>query len=87
MFTRVILIVMDSVGAGELPDARLYGDEGSDTLGNIAKAVGLNVPTLRSLGPGARGGDRRRSRRRRSARSAAWPKRRPARTRSPVTGK
>ncbi len=50
MFTRVVLIVMDSVGAGELPDAGRYGDEGSDTLGNLARAVELRVPTLRSLG-------------------------------------
>ena len=60
-FKRVILIVMDSVGAGELPDAALYGDEGSDTLGNIARAVELRVPTLRSLGlaeVAAIGGDR-----------------------------
>ena len=49
-FSRVVLIVMDSVGAGELPDARTYGDEGSDTLGNIARAVDLRVPTLRALG-------------------------------------
>ena len=48
--SRVFLIVMDSVGTGELPDAAQYGDEGSDTLGNIARAVGLNVPALRSLG-------------------------------------
>src|SRR5580765_4674017 len=48
--TRVVLVVMDSVGAGELPDAAAYGDEGSDTLGNIAREVGLRVPTLRSLG-------------------------------------
>jgi phosphopentomutase len=48
--SRVVLIVMDSVGAGELPDAAQYGDEGSDTLGNIASAVGLKVPALRSLG-------------------------------------
>ncbi len=47
---RVILIVMDSVGIGELPDAAAYGDEGSDTLGNIARAVPLHVPTLRSFG-------------------------------------
>jgi phosphopentomutase len=52
LLSRVILIVMDSVGAGELPDASLYGDQGSDTLGNIAKAVGLQVPTLRRLGLG-----------------------------------
>lgn len=50
MFTRVLLLIMDSVGAGELPDAGLYGDEGSDTLGNIARAVDLRVPTLRSMG-------------------------------------
>lgn len=50
--SRAVLIVMDSVGAGELPDAAAYGDEGSDTLGNIAKAVGLKVPALRSLGLG-----------------------------------
>jgi phosphopentomutase len=41
---------MDSVGIGELPDAAAYGDQGSDTVGNIAKQVGLHVPTLRSLG-------------------------------------
>jgi phosphopentomutase len=46
----VLLIVLDSVGAGELPDAAGYGDRGSDTLGNIAAAVGLQIPTLRSLG-------------------------------------
>jgi phosphopentomutase len=48
--SRVLLLIMDSVGAGELPDAGQYGDEGSDTLGNIARAVGLRVPTLRALG-------------------------------------
>jgi phosphopentomutase len=49
-FRRAIVIVMDSVGAGELPDAGAYGDQGSDTLGNIAKQVPLELPTLRSLG-------------------------------------
>ena len=48
--TRAIVIVMDSVGAGELPDAADYGDEGSDTLGHIAQQVGLHVPHLRALG-------------------------------------
>ena len=38
---RVILIVLDSVGAGELPDAASYGDQGSNTLGNIARQVPL----------------------------------------------
>ncbi len=49
-FNRVILIVLDSVGVGELPDAAAYGDEGSDTLGNISRAVPVKLPTLRSLG-------------------------------------
>ena len=49
-FTRVIVIVLDSVGIGELPDAAAYGDEGSNTLGNIARRVPLAVPTLRRLG-------------------------------------
>jgi phosphopentomutase len=47
---RVILIVLDSVGVGELPDAAKYSDEGSNTLGNIARQVKLALPTLRSLG-------------------------------------
>ena len=48
--TRAIVIVLDSVGAGELPDAAAYGDEGSDTLGHIAQQAGLRVPHLRQLG-------------------------------------
>lgn len=52
VFTRVIVIVLDSVGIGQLPDAHLYGDEGSNTVGNIARQVPLRVPTLRSLGLG-----------------------------------
>ena len=51
-FNRAIVIVMDSVGIGELPDAAAYGDQGSDTLGNIARRVPLMVPTLRALGLG-----------------------------------
>jgi phosphopentomutase len=51
-FKRVIVIVMDSVGIGELPDASVYGDEGSDTIGNIARQVPLQIPTLRRLGLG-----------------------------------
>lgn len=49
-FKRAIVIVMDSVGIGELPDAGAYGDEGSNTVGNIAKRIPLSVTTLRSLG-------------------------------------
>ena len=47
---RVILIVFDSVGCGELPDAGDYGDAGSDTLGNISRHIPLRVPNLRRLG-------------------------------------
>jgi phosphopentomutase len=50
VFPRVIVIVLDSVGIGELPDAAAYGDEGSNTLGNIAKLVPLRLPNLRRLG-------------------------------------
>ena len=49
---RVILIVLDSVGVGALPDAAKYGDEGSNTLGNIAAAVNLKLPNLTRLGLG-----------------------------------
>jgi phosphopentomutase len=49
-FTRAIVIVLDSVGVGELPDASSYGDQGSNTVGNIAKRIPLRLPTLRSLG-------------------------------------
>src|SRR5205085_3571067 len=47
---RAIVIVLDSVGIGELPDAPAYGDEGSDTVGHIARQVPLRIPTLRALG-------------------------------------
>jgi phosphopentomutase len=50
---RVILIILDSMGVGELPDAAEYGDEGSNTLANTAKAVGgLSLPNMQRLGLG-----------------------------------
>jgi phosphopentomutase len=50
---RACLIVLDAVGAGALPDAAAFGDEGSDTLGNVARAVGgLDLPNLEALGLG-----------------------------------
>ena len=49
-FERIILIVLDSVGIGAMPDAAEYGDAGSDTLGNIAKARSLCLPNLVKLG-------------------------------------
>jgi phosphopentomutase len=49
-FERVVWIVLDSVGIGAMPDAAAYGDEGSDTLGNIAKQRKLEVPNLCRMG-------------------------------------
>ena len=50
---RVLILVMDGVGVGELPDAADFGDTGSCTLGNIAEAAGgLNLPSLAALGLG-----------------------------------
>src|SRR5229473_3463843 len=46
MFRRVIWIVLDSVGIGEMPDAAAYGDAGSNTLGNIARRRALHLPNL-----------------------------------------
>ena len=50
MFHRVVWIVLDSVGIGEMPDAADYGDAGSDTLGNIARQRQLRLPNLCRLG-------------------------------------
>lgn len=53
MFKRIIVIIMDSVGIGALPDAQEYGDIGTNTLGNIARLQGgLFLPTLEKLGLG-----------------------------------
>ena len=51
-FRRVIWIVLDSVGIGEMPDAAAYGDAGSDTLGHIAARRTLHLPQLAQLGLG-----------------------------------
>jgi len=53
MSKRAILLVLDGVGVGELPDAAAFGDAGSNTLGNLARAVGgLALPNLQRLGLG-----------------------------------
>ncbi len=53
VFKRSLLIILDGVGIGALPDAASYGDEGSNTLGNLARAVGgLDLPNLAALGLG-----------------------------------
>lgn len=50
-FKRVHLIVLDSVGIGEAPDAHLFGDEGADTLGHIGEEMGgLKMPNMGKLG-------------------------------------
>ena len=50
---RVTLIVLDSVGVGELPDAHEFGDVGSNTLGHIAeKSNGITLPNMGELGLG-----------------------------------
>ena len=52
-FKRVFLIVMDSVGIGEAPDAEAFGDKGADTLGHIAShRGGLQMPHMAALGLG-----------------------------------
>jgi phosphopentomutase len=51
-FNRIILMVLDSAGIGEMPDAAAWGDEGSDTLGHIFASRRLHVPNLGSLGLG-----------------------------------
>jgi len=49
-FDRIILVVLDSVGIGAMPDAADYGDEGRDTLGHIAELRGLDLPNMVRLG-------------------------------------
>ena len=50
-FERIAVIVLDSVGIGELPDSAAYGDVGAHTLGHIAQAApGMELPNMRKLG-------------------------------------
>lgn len=59
LFDRVIWVVLDGVGAGELPDAALYGDHGANTLGNLSRALKtqqnrkLSVPNMEAWGLGS----------------------------------
>jgi phosphopentomutase len=46
MFERIVLIVLDSVGIGAMPDADDYGDAGRDTLRHISERRGLHVPNM-----------------------------------------
>ena len=49
-FNRIVLMVLDSAGIGEMPDAESWGDKGADTLGNILKSRKVNLPNLQKLG-------------------------------------
>lgn len=51
-FNRICLLVLDSAGIGEMPDAEAWGDAGSDTIGNILKSRKVNLPNLQKLGLG-----------------------------------
>src|ERR1044071_2222149 len=51
-FDRVLLIVLDGLGIGEMPDASEWGDAGSDTLGHILASRDLNLPNLQRYGLG-----------------------------------
>lgn len=52
MSRRFVILVLDGVGAGALPDAADYGDVGANTLGNLARLLPLHLPNLRRLGLG-----------------------------------
>ena len=53
MAHRAVILILDGVGVGEAPDTAAYGDEGSDTLGNIARALGgISLPNLERAGLG-----------------------------------
>lgn len=52
MYQRIFLIVLDSLGIGEAPDAKDYNDVGSNTIGHIAESMKLNIPNLQAMGYG-----------------------------------
>lgn len=51
-FKRIVLMVLDSAGIGEMPDAESWGDKGADTLGNILKSRKVELPNLQKMGLG-----------------------------------
>ncbi len=51
-FNRICLVILDSVGIGEMPDAAAWGDVGSDTIGNTLKAKSVTLPNMQRLGLG-----------------------------------
>ena len=51
-FNRICLVILDSVGIGEMPDSAGWGDAGADTLGNILKSRKVDLPNLQKMGLG-----------------------------------
>lgn len=51
-FNRIVLVILDSAGIGEMPDAAAWGDAGADTIGNILKTRTVDLPNLQQLGLG-----------------------------------
>src|SRR5262245_34163891 len=49
-FNRIVLVVLDSAGIGEMPDAADYGDAGSDTIGHTLESRTVHIPNLRQMG-------------------------------------
>src|SRR5262245_17850280 len=49
-FNRIILVVLDSAGIGEMPDAAEYGDAGADTIGHTLQSRTVRIPNLQQLG-------------------------------------
>ncbi|MFA5470918.1 MAG: phosphopentomutase [Acholeplasmataceae bacterium] len=52
MYKRIFLIVLDSLGIGEAPDAKDYNDVGANTIGHIAERMDLDIPNMKNLGYG-----------------------------------
>ena len=50
MLDRIVLIVLDSVGVGNAPDAVDYGDAGANTVGHIVERTGLRLPNMEKIG-------------------------------------
>jgi len=85
-FNRVLLVVLDSVGIGEMPDAADYGDAGSDTLGHTLGSREVTIPNLRRMGLATFGGCRFNPPRLRKGHLARPQPSLAARTRPPVIG-
>ena len=85
--TRVFVCVLDGCGAGALPDAAAYGDEGSDTLRHVLERVDVPLPQPRRPRSGRDRSAARSERRAARRPTVAWPSAAPARTRPPATGR